>query len=191
MQIDFLPKHLNEKKIKSEKEVKLDWKYYLSVFRNSWVYKILVYLLLPIVILNFWIMRYDDFSNNCHINIQFSLINWNNLEIKRAIKFIKHKQPADYQKVCRYVDNIELYLPCDFSYGGCFRDSKPGSIGIYSMKRDENNDPSYTAAIIVHETCHAIQRAENRTSGDRETECYNEHERFLREIGVDNKFKKN
>jgi|GEM_PF-1867363 len=189
MKIDFLPKHLdNNIKIEKQKEVPTGWKYFFPLFKKSWTFKILIYFVLPCVILNFWILRYDDFFNGCHIKIQFSLLNWNNLEIKKAIQFIKRKQPDDYEKICRYVKNIDLYLPCSFSAAGCFRNNSPGTIGVYTYQHDENNDPSYTAAIIVHETCHAIQYDEGRINGDRETECYREDQRFFREIGVKNIF---
>ena len=142
-------------------------------------------LILILIIFNFWFLRYDDFTNGCHIKIQYSLLELNNLEIKSALNFIREKSPKDYEKVCRYVKKIDLYLPCSSSNAGCFWDSDPQQIGVYTLKRDRNNDPSFTASVIYHETCHAIQVAENRTNGERETECYRESYRFLREVGVD------
>lgn len=187
-----LPKHLEQfsppakTKIKTELETSAGptWQDFVSESIKSKYFKISASILIPAVIFNFLFLRYDDWINGCHINIQFSLLEWNNLEIKRAIKFIKTKSPKDYQKVCEYVDDIALYLPCSFSAGGCFRDVSPGQIGMHTLPRDKNGNPSFTASVIYHETCHAIQKSEGRTSGDREAECYREGYRFLKDAGI-------
>ena len=41
----------------------------------------------------------------------------------------------------------------------------------------------WTVAIVVHETCHAIQSHEGRPPGfDHEDECYNEDHRIMRAL---------
>ena len=184
-----------EEKEKKRKEVNrgtsLESEKYLTFsakffgFLQKKIVKAIGILILILIVFNFWFLRYDDFINGCHIKIQYSLLDLNNLEIKNALNFIRNKSPKDYAKVCQYVDNIELYLPCASSNAGCFWDSDPKQIGVYTLKRDNHDDPSLTAAVIYHETCHAIQRAENRIAGDRETECYRESYHFLKDAGID------
>jgi hypothetical protein len=154
-----------------------------DLYAKKWIRFVAVFILL-IVMVNFMFFRYDDWTNGCHINIQFSLLEWNNLEMKRALKFIKNKSPKDYQTVCKNVDEIVLFLPCDFSLGGCFRDANPKQIGMYTLPRDKEGNPSLTASVIFHEACHAIQKEEDRTAGDREAECYRDSYRFLKDVGV-------
>ena len=186
---ELLPKHIfpQAEEIKITPREKISEYAYKDIAKDLWGKKKVRYFVifvLLIILFNFWFLRYDDWLDGCHINIQFSLLDWNNLEVKNAINFIKNKSPDDYKKVCQNVSDIELFLPCDFSAGGCFRDDKPRQIGVYTMRRDGKNQPSYLAAVIVHETCHAIQKAQNRSMDNREPECYRKGYQFLRSAGI-------
>ena len=110
---------------------------------------------------------------------------WNNLEQKRALRFIRDKSPEYYKKVCVYVDTISPDLPCGGSGGGCFREDNPKQIEVSTL--GHSNNPAITAAMIIHETCHSIQREEKRAYS--ESECYGEMNRFLGGIGVDSPWK--
>jgi hypothetical protein len=185
-----LPKHLEpflppeEAKIKYEKFVpeEITWKDVILEFFKSRFFKISASIIIPIVILNFWIFRYDDWTGGCHIKINISLLEWNNLDIKSALGFISKKSPEDYKKVCTYVDTVSPDLPCGGSGGGCYHDDRPKEIVVSNLGHGKHAE--WTAAVIVHETCHAIQKAEERTKGDREKECYRASYKFLKKIGV-------
>jgi|WetSurMetagenome_2_1015567.scaffolds.fasta_scaffold27456_4 hypothetical protein len=188
-----LPKHLeqfsppDEAKIKFEPHVleKITWKDVITEFFRSRFFKISASIIIPAIILNFWIFRYDDWTGNCHIGINMSLLEWNNLEQKRALKLIRAKSPNDYKKVCTYVKTISPDLPCGGSGGGCFHGVNPKQIEVSTL--GHKNSPEITAAVIVHETCHSIQREEKRPYS--ESECYGEMNRFLNDIGFDSPWK--
>jgi hypothetical protein len=185
-----LPKHLeqfappDEAKISFEPHVsdKITWKDVAVQFFKSRSFKIAAWIIIPAVVFNFWIFRYDDWTGGCHIRINLSLLEWNNLDMKKALNFISKKSPEDYRKVCTYVDTISPDLPCGGSGGGCYHDDRPREIVTSNLGHGKHIE--WTAAVIMHETCHAIQKAEGRTAGDRETECYRASYKFLREVGA-------
>lgn len=188
-----LPKHLDQFNPPGEASIKFelqppagpDWKDVVVEFFKSRFFKIAAWIIVPIIILNFWIFRYDDWTGGCHIGIKISLLEWNNLEQKRALKLIRNKSPEDYKKVCAYVDTISPDLPCGGSGGGCFREDNPKQIEVSTL--GHRGDSAITAAMIIHETCHSIQREEKKPYS--EPECYGEMNRFLNYIGVDSPWK--
>lgn len=156
----------------------------LDFLKSQWVKRVL-WIIVPLIILNFWLYRYDDFTNGCHIKIGLSLIEWNNLELKSALKSLREKSPGDYQKVCTYVTKISPDLPCGGSGGGCFRHDNPKQIEVSTMNHRGNS--AITAAMIVHETCHSIQHEEKRALDEKE--CYHEMNRMFQELGLDSPWK--
>lgn len=170
------------KKIKGENKWKENW----IIFKQTFLFKIFIWFVIPIVFFNFWVFRYDDFSNNCHIKIKLSLLEWNNLRIKTALKFIRNNSPDYYRKVCSYVDVISPDLPCGGPGGGCFRTGNPKQIEISVQNHRDN--PSFTAAMIIHETCHSIQY-QDKNGALNESECYHEMNNFLGELNIDSPWK--
>lgn len=169
----------------NDEENKYTWKDFLSdAYQKKWIRYGSVFIIV-IVAINFWIFRYDDFKNNCHVKINLSLLEWNNLEIKRAVKFLKNNSPKDYHNFCTNVDRISPDLPCGGSGGGCYRPEYAKQIEISTMNHKENS--AITAAMIVHEVCHAIQNAEKGKLN--EPECYGEMNRMLGELGIDSPWK--
>jgi len=118
---------------------------------------------------------YIDVDNSCFVKIIPSItMEFSNSNIKRSIKILKHGSPTDYQDFCRLVDTIDANIDCGGWEGGCFRSGK--KIAVSTSQRTV----AWTAGIIVHETCHAIQASEGR--GLDENECYSADDRLLRTI---------
>lgn len=186
-----LPKHFggigsgNDGKIEfkdpkaDEDKLKFTWREIISAIWEYWWAKAIVWIVVPLVVLNLWIFRYDDFSNGCHMKISISLLEWNNLQIKKALGFIRDNSDSDYKKVCAYVDSISPDLPCGGSGGGCFHPGREKEIEVSTL--GHASKPELTAAIIVHETCHSVQKEENRPFDEKE--CYKEANRFLKAVG--------
>ena len=115
---------------------------------------------------------YVDFQNSCFVKILPSIgLEFSNFNIKRSIKILKYGSPADYQDFCRLVDTIDANVDCGGWEGGCYRGGKRIAVST------AQGTVSWTVAIIVHETCHAIQTSEGR--GMDEGECYAAGDRIL------------
>lgn len=118
---------------------------------------------------------YVDIPNRCFVKIIPSIaFEFSNGNIKRAIKILRYGSPSDYQDFCKHVDTIDANIDCGGWEGGCFRHGKKIAIST------SRNTVAWTAAIIVHETCHAMQNAQRRDSD--ETECYAADGRILESI---------
>lgn len=111
---------------------------------------------------------YADFKNYCFVKIKPSITEFSNLNIKRAIRVLKNGSPSDYRTFCAHVDTIDPNPSCGGFGGGCFysREDRARTIDISTS----NRDLVWTSAIIMHETCHAIQYQEKRPLS--EDECY-------------------
>jgi len=105
-----------------------------------------------------------------------SLLEFNNLSIKRAINVLKYASPQDYQDLCEHVKVIDPNLACGGFEGGCYYLNNRQAISINTS----NRSLSWTAAIIGHEVCHAIQHKEGRDLN--EPECYRKTDEILRKI---------
>jgi len=109
---------------------------------------------------------YIDIGNSCFVKIIPSItLEFSNSNIKRSIKILKYGSPADYQDFCRLVDTIDANIDCGGFEGGCYRGGKRIAVST------AQGTVSWTVAIIVHETCHAM--------GFGETECYAAGDRIL------------
>jgi hypothetical protein len=125
---------------------------------------------------------YADAGARCYFWIRPSLVGDSALTIKRALDTLKHGAPDDYRKVCAHVATINPNPSCGGFGGGCFR---PGSGTQRRATIDVSTEGGliWAVAILVHETCHAIQFHEGRPRGhDLEGECYREHHRILRSL---------
>lgn len=105
---------------KDSEDSKQGWIGFFKVFWGKKTARVFVYLALVMVILNFWLFRYDDFANGCHIKIPLSITELNNLQIKEGIKLLKEKSPVDYQELCSSVKSISPELACGGMGGGCY-----------------------------------------------------------------------
>lgn len=161
---------------------KFDWRYFLKIFRRSWLGKIIIFLVFPLIVLNFWLFRYDDFGNSCHIKIAPSITEMNNLQIKKGIRMLKEKSPQDYREFCASVKSISPELACGGGGGGCYVPSRPNEIVVSTIFRRKESHTEMTAAIIAHEVCHLHQGKEKRPFD--ETECYNDYCRVLKIMGA-------
>ena len=109
---------------------------------------------------------YVDFQNRCFVKILPSIgLEFSNSNIKRSIKILKYGSPTDYQDFCKLVDTIDANVDCGGWEGGCYRGGKRIAVST------AQGTVSWTVAIIVHETCHAM--------GFGETECYAAGDRIL------------
>ena len=91
---------------------------------------------------------------------------------------LKRVSFSDYQDVCQYVDNVNPNFSCGGMGGGCAFRNIPGTIDISTSM----DDLAWSAAIIVHETCHVKQFKENRPVS--EEECYGMDDRVIKKIIV-------
>jgi len=184
----YFYRHDDKKKTNVFEETKKEnkWKENWIIFKRSLLFKIFFWFIFPVTLVNFWVFRYDDFSNNCHIKIKLSLLEWNNLRIKKALKFTRDNSPNYYHKVCSHIDIISPDLPCGGAGGGCFRVENPRQIEI-SVENHRDNS-SLTAAMIIHETCHSIQY-QDKNGALSESECYHEMNNFLQELNIDSPWK--
>ena len=135
-------------------------------------------------------MRYFvwwDVGARCVIGLRPSLVGYDNTTVKRALATLEHGspedyQPEDYQKVCVHVATINPNPSCGGFEGGCFWHSE-GNRGRASIDVSTEHGLIWAVAIIVHETCHAIQYHEGRPAQfDLEHECYGEDDRILRQL---------
>lgn len=123
--------------------------------------------------------RYDDWRNNCHLAIKPSLLELSAINIKQAIRVLKNAQPEEYARLCAYVDTINPNLGCGGFGGGCFYTGEMTKKEI-TISTSRQSSLSATAGIIAHETCHAIQYAQNRPLN--EAECYAIDDKVFREL---------
>lgn len=153
----------------------------LTAYRKWWV-KAIILVIIPAVILNFWLLRYDDFGQGCHVKIRPPLLEMNSLDIKRAISLLKDRLPQDYGNFCRNVRIISPDMDCGGIGGGCFHPVTPDQISISTVYRLKESHTEFTASLIVHEVCHLLQwKKVNRLN---EAECYAESCRVLKSLGV-------
>lgn len=140
-----------------------------------------------ILILGGWLIYryffYIDVFNGCFIKIKPSITELSSVNIKKAIKVLKKAEPSEYKKLCRYVNVINPNFSCGGFQGGCFYSSNPNPKEI-DISTSRQEFLGWTAAIIVHETCHAIQFREKGQTGLNEEECYLTHDNLLQKIVV-------
>jgi hypothetical protein len=123
-----------------------------------------------------------DVGGRCVIGLRPSLVGYDNRTIKRALAALQEASPADYRKVCAHVASINPNPSCGGFGGGCFWHNE-GNRGRASIDVSTEHGLIWTIAIVVHETCHAIQYHEGRPPGfDLEQECYAEDDRIMRAL---------
>ena len=136
------------------------------------------------LIIGFFLIRrhfyYTDGEYDCSIQLLPSLtLEFSNANTKKAIRLLKYASLKDYKTICANVSRINLNVSCGGFGGGCYFDfltKNPGSIDISTSR----SDLAWTAAIIVHETCHLLQYQSGRKLG--EEECYKEDHRVIQKI---------
>jgi len=140
---------------------------------------------LAAVVVTLVVLRYlvwIDVGARCVIGIRPSLVGYDNRTVKRALETLRHGSPEDYRKVCTHVATINPNPSCGGFGGGCFWHSD-GNRGRASIDVSTEHGLIWTIAILVHETCHAIQFHEGRPpSFDLEQECYAEDDRIMRAL---------
>lgn len=121
---------------------------------------------------------YFDLANHCLLRLYPSFFEFSNLNIKRSLEILRYGSPDDYKTVCQSIKVINPNFSCGGFGGGCYSvyNSNPGTIDISTSQ----NDTLMTSAIIVHETCHAIQFKEKRALN--EDECYHADEKTLKKL---------
>lgn len=118
---------------------------------------------------------YFDPEYGCSITIIPTFLP-SNYDTKEILRMIKKGSPDDYLRICKYIKFINKNPSCGGFDGGCFQTSKPGMIYI----GNDQGNIAYAAAIVVHETCHAIQGAEHKRLGERE--CYTQGYEYLQTV---------
>jgi hypothetical protein len=142
----------------------------------------IVGIVLAVVVLGLRYFVWWDVGAGCFIGIRPSLVGFDNRTIKRALATLEHGSPEDYRKVCAHVATINPNPSCGGFGGGCFWHTE-GNRGRASIDVSTEHGLIWTIAIIVHETCHAIQYHEGRPAQfNLEQECYAEDDRILRTL---------
>jgi hypothetical protein len=122
---------------------------------------------------------YFDPAYGCTITIVPSVnLEFNNGIVIEGLRLLKKVSPQDYRNTCARVSTIQTGIGCGGFGGGCHYSNKPREIYVSSQR----NDLAWTAAVLVHETCHALQNYEKREMT--ELECNQEDDRILRSITV-------
>ncbi len=122
---------------------------------------------------------YIDIPNKCFIKIKPSVLELSTINVKEGIKILKRVTPEEYEKLCKHVKAISPNFSCGGLGGGCYqyRNLENKEIDI-SVTRD--TFLGQTAAVIAHETCHAIQHQEGRSLN--EQECYEVDDQVFRAV---------
>lgn len=137
-------------------------------------------ILLLVIGLGFFIYKnflYIDPDYNCYIKVIPTFLP-SNFNTKEVINLVKQGDVEEYKKLCRYVSTINKNPSCGGFDGGCFQPSKPRTIYI----GNDQGNIALAAALVVHETCHAVQGYEKGSLS--ESECYLEGNTFLDEITI-------
>jgi hypothetical protein len=123
-----------------------------------------------------------DLGGRCVIGLRPSLVGYDNTTVKQALATLQRGSPEDYRKVCAHVAWINPNPSCGGFGGGCFWHHE-GNRGRASVDISTEDGLIWTIALLVHETCHAIQYHEGRPPQfDLERECYGEDDRILRTL---------
>jgi hypothetical protein len=124
---------------------------------------------------------YIDYSHDCHIKLKHSLLELSARNIKEALKVLKRTDTEEYNKLCTNIKIINPNFACGGFGGGCYYTGPRTQGEIYvSTARDSNL--AWTAAVIAHETCHAIQYNENRELS--EDECHKIGDKVLKNLVI-------
>jgi hypothetical protein len=123
-----------------------------------------------------------DVGGRCVIVLRPSLVGYDNTTVRRALATLQQGSPDDYRKICLHVGSINPNPSCGGFGGGCFWHHE-GQRGRATIDVSTEHGLIWTIAILVHETCHAIQYHEGRPAQfDLEHECYGEDDRIMRAL---------
>ncbi len=123
-----------------------------------------------------------DFKNSCYIYIKPSL-EFSNASVKESLLTLRSAAPLDYESVCKNVKTINPNFGCGGFQGGCFysKNNGDGSDDKYEIYvSTSNRSLAQTMAVIMHETCHALQDKAGKPLN--EPECYAENDRILQKL---------
>jgi len=112
---------------------------------------------------------YLDIKNHCYVIIKPSFLELSSQNIKQAIKVLKYAAPEEYKNFCGHVKAINPNFACGGFGGGCYYGANVAGKEI-DVSTANNGYLGWTAAVVAHETCHAIQAQEKRDLN--EPECY-------------------
>ncbi|MDP2684991.1 MAG: hypothetical protein Q8P20_08220 [bacterium] len=135
--------------------------------------KIFIKIFLIILVLALFSYKYFIYYDNetgCFIKLKTAIFEPNTVNVKNAIKTLKYAVPDEYEKLCLNVDTIDPNLSCGGFQGGCYNSHNGNRLIQIGTANDDFL--GWTAAIIAHETCHAIQFQTNGIEGLEESECY-------------------
>ncbi|OHA22695.1 MAG: hypothetical protein A3G52_01705 [Candidatus Taylorbacteria bacterium RIFCSPLOWO2_12_FULL_43_20] len=129
-----------------------------------------------IFFINKYYFHYTDKYYRCDISIRPSIFEWNTKNVKDSLRALKFGYSEGYSKICENIDKIVSAPSCGGWQGGCHY----GKSGEIYLSTSHKEFIGWTAAVIVHETCHDIQTKEGRPM--EEPECYSAHHDALRAL---------
>ena len=136
--------------------------------------KSLLIILFAMFLLYYWFL-YIDIQEKCVFYL-VPTFQPSNLSTKETINFLKSSSPNEYEKLCTHVSVINKNPACGGFDGGCYEPNKKRTIFV----GNDQNNIALAAAILVHETCHAIQGQKGLPLS--EGECYRAGSSYLNEI---------
>jgi hypothetical protein len=123
---------------------------------------------------------YLDFKNKCYVKIWPSFLELSSQNIKQAIKVLRYADPEEYGKFCGHVKSINPNFACGGFGGGCYYGANNGNKKEIDISTANSGYLGWTAAIIAHETCHAVQAQEKGQLN--EDECYKVGNEVLKKV---------
>jgi hypothetical protein len=143
--------------------------------------KIITLIIFAVIIIAvfFRYFYYVDFKNGCYVKIKPSIFELSSQNIKEAILVLKNAVPGEYEKFCSHVKAINPNMACGGFGGGCYygENLKKKEIDISTAN---SGYLGWTAAVVAHETCHAIQGQNNKPIS--EDECYKINNEVLKKV---------
>jgi len=122
---------------------------------------------------------YLDFENKCYIGLKPSIIEFSSQNIKQAIRVLKYAVPEEYEKFCGHVKAVNPNIACGGFGGGCYYGDNLAKREI-DISTTHGGYLGWTAAVIAHETCHAIQAQAGKALN--EDECYKIGNEVLKKV---------
>jgi hypothetical protein len=140
--------------------------------------KVIISLLLVLCLIYHWFF-YINISNGCFIFFKPSMLfEFNTGNIKEGIFVLKNAVPDEYKKLCTHVNVINANISCGGWQGGCYRGGPRANKKEIYISASRDQFVGWTAAVVAHETCHAIQFSQKRDMS--ESECYEIGDKVLK-----------
>ncbi|RJR27353.1 hypothetical protein C4561_02250 [candidate division WWE3 bacterium] len=138
------------------------------------LFKSFLIIFVILFLIYYWFL-YIDIKEKC-VFVLVPTFQPSNLSTKETINFLKESSAEEYKNLCIHVSAINKNPACGGFDGGCYEPNKTRTIYV----GNDQNNIALAAAILVHETCHAIQGQKGLPLA--EGECYAAGSHYLNSI---------